>query len=211
VESADAFRESLLLLTPDQRLRVERYQIREGDTVTALAARFGTTAQHLRELNSLGNADTVTLGSELRVPSSVSALPENVLKAAARVDARGRARTVQAVHVVRRGDSLWSIAKRHNLDVVQLANLNRIDPNDGLRPGQRLKLSVTSGGSASGGGSAAGASGKRVTYVVRSGDTLSTIAQTLKVSVANLRDWNSIAGNKIRAGQKLVAYVRRGS
>ena len=43
--------------------------------------------------------------------------------------------------------------------------------------------------------------------MVRRGDTLSGIAQTLKVSVNALREWNNITGSVIRAGQRLVAYV----
>src|SRR5690606_26258311 len=85
VESAAAFRESLLQLTPDQRLRVERYTVREGDTVSSIAQQFGTSPQVLRELNQLGNANNVVVGAELRVPSKVSSLPAVVLQAAARV------------------------------------------------------------------------------------------------------------------------------
>jgi len=138
VGSADVFQQSLLQLTPDQRLRVERYTARKGDTINGIATRFGITSEHLRQMNSLGTATTVEVGSELRVPSSVKALPPQVLQAAARVDNRGRTSSVRAVHVVRRGDSLWTIAKRHNMDVVTLANLNRIDPNDTIRAGPRV-------------------------------------------------------------------------
>jgi membrane-bound lytic murein transglycosylase D len=46
-----------------------------------------------------------------------------------------------------------------------------------------------------------------VTYLVRSGDTLSSIAQSLKVSISALREWNNISGSIIRAGQRLIAYV----
>jgi membrane-bound lytic murein transglycosylase D len=210
VESADAFRESLLQLTPDQRMRVERYTARAGDTIGAIAQRFGTTTQHLRELNDFpAPANTVAEGVELRVPSSVSALPPQVLMAAARVDNRGRrSQAVRAVHVVRKGDSLWSIAQRHNMDVVTLASLNRIDPTDTLRAGQRLVLHPQDAGGSS---AAESPQGRRVTYVVRRGDTLFEIARTLKVSVASLREWNSLNGTAIRTGQKLVAYVRRRS
>jgi membrane-bound lytic murein transglycosylase D len=204
VEAADAFTTSLLLLTPDQRMRVERYVVRAGDTVTNVAQRFGTTAQHLRELNELGSASTIKVGAELRVPSAVATLPPQVLQAAARVDGRNRSRSVSAVHVVRRGDSLWSIAKRHDMDVSALARLNRIDPTDTLRAGQKLKLHADNEG---GSQSAATGDGKRVTYVVRRGDTLSGIARTLRVSVSNLREWNNLSGSVIRAGQKLVAFV----
>ncbi len=203
VGAADAFMASLLLLTPDQRMRVERYTVREGDTVTSIAQRFGTTAQHLRELNELGTANTIKTESELRVPSSVSSLPPLVLQAAARVDARNRPGPVSAVHVVRRGDSLWSIARRHNMDVIALARLNRIDPNDTLRAGQKLKLH----GSGSGSQATTSGDGRRVTYVVRRGDTLSGIARTLRVTVGSLREWNKLSGSAIRTGQKLVAFV----
>ena len=209
VDAATAFRESLLQLTPDQRMRVERYTVRPGDTVTSIAQRFGTTAQHLRELNELGTANSIQDGAELRVPSSVTALPPQVLQAAARVDGRNRTRAVRAVHVVRRGDSLWSIAKRHDMDVISLAKLNRISPNDTLRAGQRLKLHDEGGGTVV---ETTGTDGRRVTYVVRRGDTLTGIARTLQVTVTSLREWNKLASaGSIRPGQKLVAFVRRGS
>jgi membrane-bound lytic murein transglycosylase D len=213
VESADAFRESLLLLTPDQRLRVERYMVREGDTVSNIAQRFGTTAQHLRELNQLGNASTVVIGSELRVPSKVSSLPEVVRVAAARVDARLPG-AVRAVHVVRSGDTLSTIAKRYKVGVSSLARLNGIKTTSILRVGQRLKLHSdgASGGGSSGGGQVIlSDDGQQMTYVVKRGDTLSGIARALKVSVSSLRAWNNLSGSTIKPGQRLVAYRARGS
>ncbi|MEO8313298.1 MAG: LysM peptidoglycan-binding domain-containing protein [Pseudomonadota bacterium] len=217
VESADAFQQSLLLLTPDQRLRVERYTVRKGDTISSVASRFGTTSEHMREMNGLeATATSLETGSEMRVPSAVKALPPQVLQAAARFDKPGksrRSRDVRAVHVVRRGDSLWSIAKRHNMDVVSLANLNSIDPADTLRAGQRLQLTAGSSGKSSTASVVADSGdGHRVTYVVQRGDTLSGIAHTLRVSVSSLRDWNDLSGKAtIKPGQRLVAYVQRGT
>ena len=46
----------------------------------------------------------------------------------------------------------------------------------------------------------------RIVYRVRSGDYLGKIAQEYRVSVSNLRRWNGIRGNTIRAGQRLVIY-----
>jgi membrane-bound lytic murein transglycosylase D len=48
---------------------------------------------------------------------------------------------------------------------------------------------------------------KRVSYTVKSGDNLGKIAGKYKVSVNNLREWNNIRKNSIRAGQKLAIYV----
>jgi membrane-bound lytic murein transglycosylase D len=191
--------------------------VRKGDTVNGVATRFGTTAEHMREMNGLtATATSLEVGSELRVPSAVKALPPQVLQAAARVDRPGRSRgsrNVRAVHVVRRGDSLWSIAKRHNMDVVTLANLNRIDPTDTLKAGQRLQLtSGSSGKSSSASIVSDSGDGHRVTYVVQRGDTLSGIARTLRVSVSSLRDWNDLSSKAtIKPGQRLVAYVQRGT
>lgn len=205
VEAAETFRANLLQLTPDQRLRVERYTVRAGDTVTSIATRFGTTAQHLRELNSLGTADKLAVDSELRVPSSVKALPEQVRLAAARVDSRLPG-GVRAVHVVRSGDTLSAIANRHRISVATLARINGISTKATLRVGQRLRLSGTAVDT---GASTRGNSddGRKVTYVVRRGDTLTSIAESLKVPVSRLREWNNIDGSSIRAGQRLVAYV----
>jgi membrane-bound lytic murein transglycosylase D len=204
VESAATFRESLLQLTPDQRLRVERYMVREGDTVSSIAQQFGTNVQHLRELNQLGNANTVAVGAELRVPSKVSSLPAVVLQAAARVDSRAPD-AVRAVHVVRKGDTLSGIANRYKVSVASLARLNNISTSSVLRIGQRIRVSSNAGSSA-GGTVIASADGKQVTYVVKRGDTLSAIARSLGVPVSSLQSWNNLSGSMIRPGQRLVAY-----
>jgi len=213
VESVQAFRTNLLQLTPDQRLRVERYTVHAGDTVTTVAAHFGTTAQHLQELNALGTATRLAAGTELRVPSSVTSLPEQVRLAAARVDARAPG-NVRAVHVVRSGDTLSAIASKHGMSITTLARINGISTRATLRVGQKLRLSTTTVSLGTAGGLSAsqpGGSGRKVTYVVQRGDTLTGIAESLKVSVDALREWNNLAGSVIRAGQRLVAYVDRKS
>ncbi|HEX3007559.1 MAG TPA: LysM peptidoglycan-binding domain-containing protein [Bacteroidales bacterium] len=50
---------------------------------------------------------------------------------------------------------------------------------------------------------------QRIHYVVRSGDNLGAIATKYHVSLSNLREWNNIRKNTIRAGQKLVIYIPR--
>ena len=237
VEAAATFRQNLLQLTPDQRMRVERYNVRHGDTVASIAKQFGTSPQILRELNSMGAAGKLEIGTELRVPSSVTTLPPNVLRAAALVD-RGGGRTGRNrdLHVVRRGDSLWNIAKKNGMDVRTLATLNGMSPNDTLRAGQRLNLGASNNSRSSNGSNGSNGSnssnssnssgslrqisnatpiptdGRQITYVVRRGDTLSSIARILQVSVASLLSWNDLTARAtIRPGQKLVAFVRQRS
>jgi len=91
---------------------------------------------------------------------------------------------------VKSGDSLWRIAKRHRMNVATLARLNGMGTNDTLRAGQKLVLTTRGGGGS--GGMAVSGNGRSVSYKVRSGDTLSRIAQVFGVSVSDLVRWNGI-------------------
>jgi len=203
-ESADLFRVSLAQLTPDERMRVQHHRVESGDTLTSVAARYGTQAHVVRELNGLGANARLVVGDDLRVPSGVTELPAKVRLAAARVD-RGTAAgggKRGTVHVVRRGDTLSHIARRNRMSVTTLAALNDMDPNDTLRTGQRLIVSRS--GASRGGGS----SGSPNTYTIRKGDTLSGIARKFGVSVSQLTSWNGISTQTVlRPGRKLT--IRR--
>ena len=214
LEAADGLEATLLALTPEQRMRVERYTVIHGDTMTSISKRFNTTAGVVRELNGLSASDSPVIGDQLRVPSATVQLPDKAARAAALVDRRalpGRAGARPDIHVVRRGDTLSSIARRMGTDSKTLARLNNMDLNDTLRTGQRLVLSSKQQARAPAAratSNSTGGDGRRVTYTVRSGDTLYSIARLLQVSVGELLGWNGISKNTvIKPGQKLVAFV----
>jgi membrane-bound lytic murein transglycosylase D len=137
-------------------------------------------------------------------------LPAKVLRAAALVDnhdhrvLRSRVRVV-----VRRGDSLWAIARRHGVDVHALALLNGLQPGDPLRAGQRLKLVSARSGDDAAGTDASAPHTRRLTYTVRAGDTLSRIARVFQVSVAQLISWNSLEKTALAPGQRLLVRLVR--
>jgi membrane-bound lytic murein transglycosylase D len=213
VESADTFRENLLQLTPDQRMRVERYDVRPKDTLASIAKQFGTTVSMLRELNGLESNARLDPDTELRIPSSVTSLPPKVLMAAARVDGgRETLRKGQArhLHVVARGDSLSAISRKTGVPVATLASLNGMSANGTLQPGQKLKLPADAMAEKPV-RQQEEARGKRVSYLVKAGDTLYSISRALQVTVEALRDWNKLGANDaIHPGQKLVAFPRGG-
>jgi membrane-bound lytic murein transglycosylase D len=205
VDSADVFTASLGQLNADQLLGVTHYSVNHGDSVASVATQFHTTVNVIRELNDFP-AGRLTVGMDLRVPSAVSELPAKVVLAAARIDGSDRAARRPHVQIVRRGDSLWAIARRHGMNVNTLARMNGLRPGDTLRAGQHIRL-------AAGGGSASGSRhGRRLVYTVRSGDTMVEIAQQFQCSVPQLRAWNGLgAHTPIHAGQKLrVHTVRHG-
>ena len=148
---------------------------------------------------------------DLRVPSGTTQLPAKVLRAAAQVDgpapATRKKRGRPEVHVVRRGESIWAIARRNNMDPRTLMRLNGKRPGDKIVPGERLIVSGNALGNASGTSSsrASASASKRVTHRVRSGETLSSIAKRYGVSIAQLIRWNDISANRVlRIGQRLI-------
>jgi membrane-bound lytic murein transglycosylase D len=208
-DTADAFKRNLEMLSPDERVRVSLHTVQKGESIASIAAKYKTQAIVVRDMNSLEAGAPLVEGAELRVPTAVVNLPAKVMLAAARVDGgadrRGRRPTV---HVVRSGDSLWRIAKRHRMDVNTLARLNNMRTSDTLRAGQKLVLNR----GASGGQKASVASGdaRQVSYKVRRGDTLSRIAKVFGVTVSDLVSWNGITRNStLRPGQRLMVSVRR--
>ncbi|HEY3784816.1 MAG TPA: LysM peptidoglycan-binding domain-containing protein [Steroidobacteraceae bacterium] len=204
VDGAQAFTQNLAQLTDDQLMRATSYTVVKGDSVASVARRFHTTVAVVREMNELPTGP-LTVGADLRVPSTSVELPAKVLLAAARVDGHDRLARRPHVHVVHRGDSLWSIARRTGMNVNTLALMNGMQPGDPLRAGQRLRLSNR-------GNASTETSSRRVTYTVRSGDTLAQIARLFQVTVRQILAWNGMASHSILPGQKLTIRVvsRRG-
>lgn len=116
-----------------------------------------------------------------------------------------------SVYVVGKGDHLSGIAKKLGVSKGEIMMLNNLkDPNK-IRSGQRLivpgKIAIDAvpvrpaAPSSSPAVSAAGSVG---TYVVRSGDSLSAIAQRCGTTTRELRTANGLTGDLIRVGQKLA-------
>lgn len=115
------------------------------------------------------------------------------------------------VYKVKSGDTLGKIAGRYRCTVAQIKRWNDLKSTN-IRIGQRLVIyrggtssssSAVTSSSSSSSQSTSGASSGAATYTVRSGDTLSGIAARHGVSVADLKSWNRLTSNNIKAGQKL--------
>ena len=88
LEAADTFRQNLAQLTPDERMRVVHHVVKSGETLSMVARRYDSQPLTIRMLNDLGNGPLV-VGTDLRVPSDATVLPDKVLRAAARFDGGG--------------------------------------------------------------------------------------------------------------------------
>src|ERR1700683_4179427 len=148
VDAAESLQDTILHLTPEQRMRVDHYTVRRGDTIATIALRYATKPDVIRELNDLGASDVPVIDAVLRVPSPNIQLPEKAMRAAMLVDSpqrrlrRGTRRP--NIHVVRRGDTLYAMAQRLGTDVQTLAQANGIRAGDRLHAGQKLRLGGSS-------------------------------------------------------------------
>jgi membrane-bound lytic murein transglycosylase D len=112
-------------------------------------------------------------------------------------------RSASGKHIVRRGDTLWSIARTHGVSLDYLADTNGLRRNGTLSVGQVLSIPGTTTLA-----SADAAASRSMTYVVRSGDTLSRIATRFRVRLVDLLGWNDLTKRSvIKPGQRLVMYV----
>ncbi len=113
------------------------------------------------------------------------------------------------VHRVRRGESLWTIARKYGVSVSAIARANHLRRRSLIHPGQRLWIPVP-GTSASASVASEPPSSTRARppasgiYRVRQGDSLWKIARRFGVTVADLKRWNRLKSNTLRPGQRLV-------
>ncbi len=183
------------------------YSVVKGDSLSRIAAKYHITAAELAKANNLRLSTPLQIGHKLIIPGKPSAAP-----AGGAETAPGGAST----YTVRSGDSLKLIAKRSGTTVSALKSLNRLK-SDSVRVGQELRLppgatpitasappDMTSATFPAAPSEAVkGATG--VTYTVKSGEKLGTIARKYGVTVGELATANNISDpGKIRAGQQLV-------
>ena len=215
VEHAERFAAAVAALPAEQRVSWSRHRIKQGESLIAIAAAYSTTVDVLREVNGL-RGNLIRAGDYLMIPHARRSAGDYSLSADARLAStlvREHAGE-RVVYRVRRGDSLWSISQRYGVDVRALAGWNGMAPGDTLAVGRELVIWVD--GSAAPVQTAAAAPGplaanatRRVSYVVRRGDSLYGIAQRFRVTVPQLLEWNgSLSTSRyLQPGERLVLYV----
>lgn len=207
VEAAENFAANLAGLSDEQRVTWKRHRIERGETLVQIAQRYHTTVALLQKTNALKDHG-IRVGDHLLIPVAQRELTAYALSAPQRERSRVETRVRQGAHTytVRSGDTLWQIARRHQLSVAQLARMNGMAPRDPLRPGRTLIVGTAATTTTASAHPVAPR--QKVHYTVRQGDSLARISQRFRVSVADLRSWNNLTTKAyLQPGQRLTLYV----
>lgn len=205
VDRHQKFAEAVTALPPEKRVRIVYHHVRSGDTLGGIAKRYGVSIAALRTTNKL-RGNMIHPGQDLLI----TAAPGAAVRTAAVTEERPERSEAPATsrsgkHVVRRGDTLWSIARSHGVDMDRLASSNGLQRSATLSVGQVLAIPGTATLAST---DAASIAAQPTTYVVRRGDTLSRIATKFRVKLADLLGWNDLSPRSvIKPGQRLVMHV----
>ncbi len=191
------------------------HRVRRGETLGSIALQHQTTAAGLANLNEVKVGDRLKVGALLRL-SPAKPSSERATAFARSTRSRTSAARVQevtppsrsSVHIVKRGDTLWGIARAYAVTPEELRrwNDNGLRGQAKLRPGQALQVVAQAGKSNREARRGAPASTAPALYHrVKRGDTLWEIARTHDVTPEELRRWNDLGRQaKLRAGQELM-------
>ncbi len=123
----------------------DKYTIKQGDNLEIIAKKFNTTVDILKDINNMEYSTLLRQGMEIIVPKNKEQYFE--------------------YYTIEKGDNLYQIARRYNINPELLAALNGLTMNDYIYPGQEI-LIPKSGYSY---------------YITTEGDTLDIVANRFKV------------------------------
>jgi membrane-bound lytic murein transglycosylase D len=104
------------------------YEVRNGDNLYSISRRLGVALSDLQRWNNLGASTDIRPGQKLLVKDSATGKLVSTRERSA------------SYYVVRSGDNLWDIARRHNISVQQIDQWNNLAGKK-LKPGMRIKVS----------------------------------------------------------------------
>lgn len=118
-----------------------RHSVVEGDSLSRIARQYGVSVSALQSSNNLTGTN-IRAGKNLIIPiSSSQAVAASTISAAVSI-ANDQAANKRVVHHVRRGDTLWSIARKYKVQVNNLLSWNNISKNQILRLNQAVMVMI---------------------------------------------------------------------
>ena len=149
------------------------YIVKKGDSLWTIANKYNITVDELKRANNL-NSNILTIGQELIIPNTDRT-------------SESESDSTESTYQVKKGDSLWLIAKKYNTTVTELIDYNQLETIN-LKINDTLKIPNI----------------RNNHYIVQKGDTLWNIASSHNLSVQELKQLNDLKDNSVTIGQILI-------
>lgn len=161
--------QNLIIPGKETQTTGDEYVVKKGDTLYSIARKYHSSVDNLKSINNI-TTDSLAIGQIIKLPSTSS--------------------TASDTYIVKKGDSLYSIARTYNTSVDKLKEINNLTSN-ALAIGQVLKLPSSN-------------ASENVVYTVKKGDSLYSIAREYGTTVDAIKKLNNITSNTLSIGQKLL-------
>ena len=172
------------------------HRIRNGESLSVIASKYGVTVSQLKDWNNL-RSDRIRRGKKLLIYSGDI---RNISSSSSIASNNGK----KVVYRVKKGDSLIRIAEKFNVRVAQLRMWNDLT-SDRIDYGQKLTIHGKDQ-TKSLGDNTTRTNSNIIRYTIKSNDTIGEIAEAFNVSVADLKKWNNLSTSRIYAGKSLKIY-----
>lgn len=183
------------------------YTVKKGDTLYSISRSYQITVAELCAANNFSDKDILKTGQKLVIPTAdignAAALSSAPVKNTSVAQVSGNATT----YVVQKGDTLYGIAKRYNMNLAELVSLNNMVDNV-LKVGQKLRITSSSVGGNSPAGNAAGNVSASATLA--SFENTQIVWPLTNPTIENIK--GKVSGVKLVAdGDSTVKAVRAGT
>ncbi|RPI52041.1 MAG: LysM peptidoglycan-binding domain-containing protein, partial [Deltaproteobacteria bacterium] len=157
------------------------HKVRKGETLSIIALKYRTSVQNIIQANNISKKHFIQSGKKLKIPVAGGRAPKLL--------AKGTATLHNGKYAVRKGDSLYLIARNFSTTTKELCRLNNLSSTR-LHVGQKLKITKEK---------------SQERYYVKNGDNPSQIARKYNMSLSQLLRINNLSINcSIHPGQVLV-------
>lgn len=187
------------------------YIVQKGDSLAKIAKKHNVSLEKLLKLNGMNRSTIIKVGQEIALPEPAPEAEVVPAKPVAQQIESAVETDELTVYIVKKGDSLGRIAKKHKTTIKHLMDINGLK-NHNIKIGQKLNVSKKGATAAkqSEAKKAVVLAGGEIEYVVKGGDTLGGIAYRHGTSVKAIMERNGIKdARKLRAGQKLVIVSKK--